>query len=140
MNRMISRHGWFALLGLAWLGSAGQGQAWERPPMKVNTVFQFDIEVRVGPDGSRPTAPWYTYFPADARMVPPPQMSPFPPFPNTFPPQAFPPAPQKQLRISNMPAAPMTTQLWPSQYGYGGSVQPVGYVPAQAPSYWYGNR
>jgi hypothetical protein len=106
--------------------------------MKVNTIFQFDIEVKVGPETNRPTAPWYTYFPADARMVPPLQRTPFPPFPNTFPPQNFPPAPQKQLRISNMPPPPMTTQLWPSPFGYG--VQPVGYVPAQAPSYWYGNR
>jgi hypothetical protein len=108
--------------------------------MQLNTVFRFDVEVKVGPDGRRPTAPWYSYFPADARMVPPPQLSPFPPFPNTFPPQAFPPTPQKSLRISNMPAGPMTTQLWPSQYGYGANVQPVGYVPTQAPSYWYGNR
>ena len=139
MNRIISRHGWFALLGLAWLGSIGQGQAWERPPMKVNTVFQFDVVVKVGPDLARPTAPWYTYFPADARFTPPPQMSPFPPFPNAFPPQNVPvPQPQRQLRFSNMPPAPMVTQAWPSHYGNG--VQPVGYVPTQAPSYWYANR
>ena len=51
MTRTISRRFWLALLGLVWLGLAGEGQAWERPPVKVKTVFQFDIEVKVGPDG-----------------------------------------------------------------------------------------
>ena len=83
--------------------------------------------------------PWYMYFPADARMMPPPQMTPFPPFPSTFPPQAVAPAPQKSLHFGNMAPGPMTTQYWPS-HGYNGGVQAVGYVPARAPSYWYGNR
>ena len=139
MNRFLFRSTWFTLMGLVWLASAGPGQAWDHQPVKVNTVFRFDVEVKVGPEGGRPTAPWYLYFPCDARAIPPAQMSPFPPFPSQFPPQNIPPAQQKSFRIS-VPPSPMTTQVWPSQYGYGSGVQPVGYVPSQAPSYWYGNR
>ena len=61
MKRITSRLG-IAIFGLVWLGLAGQVQAWDRPPVKVNTVFKFDVEVKVGPDGMRPTAPWLRPF------------------------------------------------------------------------------
>src|ERR1019366_5645599 len=137
MIRMISRRGCFAVLGLIWVGVTGEGQAWERPPVKVITEFRFDIEVKVGPDGSRPTMPWYAYFPADPRIMPSPQASPFPPFPVAFPPQAYPQAALKQMLRANVPQGSMQTQYWPSQYVNPSNVQPVGYAPAQAPSYWY---
>lgn len=137
MNRIISRLG-IALFGFIALGMLSPAHAWERPPVKVNTVFQFDIEVKVGPDPSRPTMPWYLYFPADARMTPPMQMTPFPPFPQRYPPQPGAlPAPQKLLRFSNMQPGPQMTQMWPT---YNTGLQPVGYVPVQAPSYWYNAR
>ena len=145
MIRSIYRHGWFGLLGLAWFIVAGEGQAWERPPVKVNTQFQFRVEVKVGPQFQQPTAPWYAYFPADPRLMPTPQMSPFPPFPAQFPPPMMPPAigfreAQRQSDSATAPQGPMLSQYWPNQTTYGSNVQPVGYVPAQAPSYWYQGR
>ena len=73
MNGMMSRLGWLGRLGLGWLGLSSEAEAWERPPVKVDTVFQFRVNVHVGPQVGRPTAPWYTYFPADPRLVPSPQ-------------------------------------------------------------------
>lgn len=144
MNRSIPRLGWLGLSGLAWLVGIGAGQAWERPPVKVNTVFQFRVEVKVGPEVGRPTAPWYTYFPADPRLLPSPQLSPYPPWPAQFPP-AGPPSDAsqnalKQMRNLNVTPGPMLTQQWSNPLAYGSNLQPVGYAPVQAPSYWYHNR
>ena len=144
MIRSLSRSWWllFGLLGLVCLFSIGETQAWERPPLKVNTVFQFKVEVKVGPEIKPPTAPWYSYFPADQRLMPSMQATPYPPWPVQFPPQGPPPMPLKDTpKLSgNVPAGPMQTQYWPTYYAYGSNLQPVGFVPAQAPSYWYQNR
>ena len=144
MNRLMPRLGWLGFLGLAWFGLIGEGQAQQRPPVKVNTTFQFRVEVNVGPEIGRPTAPWYAYFPADPRLAPSPQLSPYPPWPTQFPPVG-PPSDalkdaQKQLRDSTVPPGPMLTQQWSNPLAYGSNLQPVGYVPMQAPSYWYQNR
>ena len=144
MNRLMTSLRWLGLFGMAWLVAIGAGQAWERPPVKVNTVFQFRVEVKVGPEIGRPTAPWYTYFPADPRLVPSPQVSPYPPWPAQFPP-AGPPSDaskdaQKQTRGPSNTPGPMLTQHWSSHYAYGSNLQPVGYTPMHAPSYWYPNR
>jgi hypothetical protein len=138
MNGMMSRLGWLGLLGLGWLSLSSEAEAWERPPVKVDTVFQFRFDVHVGPQVGRPTAPWYTYFPADPRLMPSPQLSPYPPWPAQFPPAGPPSDAQRQTRDSNVPG-PMLTQ-WPNPVAYGSSLQPVGYVPLSAPSYWYPNR
>jgi hypothetical protein len=145
MTRSISRYLWLGLLGLIWFAVPGEGQAWDRPPVKVNTQFQFRIEVKVGPQYQRPTAPWYAYFPADPRLMPTPQATPFPPWPAQFPPPMMPPAglsrdAQGQPGPANGPQGPMLSQYWPGQATYGANVQPVGYTPAQVPSYWYQGR
>ena len=134
MFRSVSRRMWLGLLGLAWLGAISQGQAWERPPVKVDTKFDFRVEVKVGPQFQRPTAPWYAYFPADAPTMPSMQTSPYPPWPMPFPP------PGAQKSANPVPSGPTLARQWPNYYSYGPNVQPVGYVPAQAPSYWYQGR
>jgi hypothetical protein len=139
MIGLISRRGWLGLLGLVWLGMIGQGQAWERPPLKIHTQFQFKVEVTTQPQGPRPTAPWYAYFPADPRLVPRPQTTPYPPWPMQFPPPGPPSDLQKRSQNAPVPG-PMLTQHWPNYYAYTSNVQPVGYTPAQAPSYWYQGR
>jgi hypothetical protein len=117
----------------------------ERPPVKVNTVFHFRVEVKVGPDIKRPTAPWYAYFPADPRMSPSLQSSPYPPWPQQFPPPRPPsdakdvPQLQKQS-AQNVPSRPMLTTHWPSSQTLGSPFQPVGYVPSQVPAYWHQTR
>ena len=142
MNGLMTRLGWLGLLGLCWLSIASVGQAWERPPVKVDTVFQFRVDVTMGPQIGRPTAPWYTYFPADPRLMPSPQLSPYPPWPTQYPPPGPPfdasKDAQRQTRDSNVPG-PMHT-YWPNSVAYGSNLQPVGYVPMTAPSYWYQNR
>jgi len=146
MNRSMPRLWWLGLIGLAWFAAPGEGQAWERPPLKVNTKFEFRVEVKVGPEVGRPTAPWYTYFPADARLMPSPQLSPYPPWPAQFPPAGQPfdalKGAKTQSRDTNGTPGPMLTQhqQWPNHFAYGSNLQPVGYAPMQAPSYWYQNR
>ena len=143
MKELTSRQWWLALSGLIWLLAISNAQAWERPPLKVNTTFQFKVEVTSIPQIPRPTAPWYAYFPADPRLAPSMQASPYPPWPGQFPPRGpafdFPKAAPKQ-GVGPAAPAPMITQNWPTYYSFGSSVQPVGYVPAQAPSYWYQGR
>ena len=140
----ISRRWWFGLLGLVWLAAMGQSQAWDRPPLRVDTKFEFRVEVKTGPQFKPPTAPWYAYFPADARLLPSMQATPYPTWPLQFPPQGPPPNPipnaPKPMGTATVPSGPMLTQYWPNYYRNGSSLQPVGYVPAQAPSYWYQNR
>jgi hypothetical protein len=131
MNCLISRRWWPGVLGLAWLAAAGVGQAWERP--RVNTEFKFRFEVTVGPEQARPTAPWYTYFPADPRLMPSPPMSPYPSWPRQFPPAAPPVDMRQQSLGTTAPTGPMLTQYQTVPYSY---VQPVSY----APSYWYQGR
>lgn len=141
MTTLISRRWWLALLGAAWLGFAADGRAWERPNVQVDTVFKFRVDVHVGPQVKRPTAPWYAYFPADPNMNPSPQSTPFPPFPMQFPPSG--PSSDSLKKTSAAyaaPAGPMQTSYWPTSYAYGSNLQPVGYYPSQAPSYWYRQR
>jgi hypothetical protein len=139
MIQSISRRiWWLGVLGLVWLSAAGVGPAWERP--RVNTEFNFKFEVTVGPEQLRPTAPWYTYFPADPRLLPSPQYSPYPSWPRQFPPPAPPVDAPKQSRDSTDRGGPMLTQYRTVPYSNWSSIQPVSYVPAQAPSYWYQAR
>ena len=144
MIRSITRHWWFGLLGLAMFALVEDGQAWENPFVKVSNVrFNVHVEMSTLPKAPPPLAPWYAYFPSDARMLPPPQASPYPPWPMQFPPPG-PPADAlkyapKQGRDSNLPG-PMLTQYWPNYYNAGSNLQPVGYAPAQMPTYWYQGR
>lgn len=136
-----SRLWWLGMLGLFCFGVAA-AQAWERPPLRVHTQFHFQVEVKSGPTWQRPTAPWYAYFPTDARMTPSLQTSPYPPWPAQFPPPGPPPTSkdvQKQSGSASV-QGPMLVQHWPNYYANGFAVQPVGFVPAQAPSYWYQGR
>lgn len=129
MIHSITSRSWLLVLGLTWLAATSQADAWQRPPVKVITKFDFQVEVKVGPQFARPTAPWYAYFPADAPTMPLMQTTPYPTWPQTFPPAA----PQK----SAAPATgPNLARQWPNYYG--ANVQPVGYL--QAPSYWYQGR
>ena len=121
MKGLMSRLGWLGLLGLGWLFANSEARAWERPPVKVNTVFQFRVEVHCGPEAIRPAAPWYTYFPADPRLMPSPQLSPYPPWPAQFPP-AGPPSDalkdaQRQVRDSIESPGPLLTPWSPSPTG-----------------------
>ena len=126
------------IFGLVCQLGIGTASAWERPPVKVNTVFQFKVEVKVGPEIKPPTAPWYTYFPVDERMVPSMQLTPYPtwPAPGQMP---TPPTPKATGNPGYAPTA-VATQYWPPTYANSSNVQPVGFVPASAPSYWYQGR
>lgn len=140
MIRSISPLWRFVILGLAWLAGIGSAGAWEHP--RVNTEFNFRFEVTVGPVQLRPTAPWYTYFPADPRLMPSAQLTPYPSWPRQFPPPG-PPADkdaQKQSRESSVPTGPQLTHYRTIPNAYAAGLQPVSYVPAQAPSYWYQGR
>jgi hypothetical protein len=143
MKGLLSRRCWLGLASLVCLIAISEARAWERPPLKIYTNFDFRVEVTTIPQIPRPTAPWYTYFPADPRLAPSMQTSPYPPWPGQFPPPGpaydFPQGAPKQ-GMNPTPRAPMITQHWPTHYTFGSSVQPVGYVPAQAPSYWYQGR
>ncbi|MBM3996460.1 MAG: hypothetical protein FJ303_20250 [Planctomycetes bacterium] len=136
---MISRQWWLGLLGLVWFALSGDALAWDRPPVKVNTQFQFRVEVKVGPYSDRPTAPWYAYFPADARMLTTTVTNPYPTWPMHYPPQGPSTDVRKMSGSAPIPQGPMLTQHWPGYYAPG-SLQPVGFVPTQAPSYWYQGR
>ena len=110
MISSFSRRCWlFGLLGLVCVGSIGEIQAWERPPLKVNTVFQFKVEVKVGPEIKPPTAPWYAYFPADQRLMPSMQATPYPPWPSPLPP----PVPLKDgpKTTANVSSGPMQEEV-----------------------------
>ncbi len=141
MTGSVSRW-WLGLLGLVSLGGIAQGQVMgPLPPVKINTVFKFQVEFKVGPDIKRPTAPWYAYFPHDPRMIPAPQTSPYPTWPQQFPPQRPPLDSRdvfKKLSAENVASGPMTH--WPTSYVRGSALEPVRYVPALAPNYWYQNR
>jgi len=141
MSEMIIRRWWLGMLGLVWLGATSVGHAWERPNVKIDAVFDFRFDVQVGPPVQRPTAPWYAYFPNDPNINPSPQATPFPPWPMQFPPPGPPADAYKKTNVpSNVPAGPMQTSYWPVSYSYGSNLQPVGYAPMQAPSYWYRQR
>jgi hypothetical protein len=137
---------WFASITIVGLSIGDRASAWERPPLKLNTKIEFRVEVKSAPQCPPPTAPWYAYFPADARLLPPMNVTPYPTWPMPFPPAPRPmpmPLPNgngPKTMIPPMPSGPMTTQQWPGYYVSAASVQPVGYVPAQAPSYWYQGR
>jgi hypothetical protein len=141
MTSTLTRRWWLGLLGFVWIGMSGQAhaQGWQNPPIKVDTVFQFKIDVKFGPEVKRPTSPWYAYFPADPRMTHVMQTSPYPTWPMQFPPTA-PPADAGRDPLKKLSAeAPMMPQ-WPTYQASAPSVQPIGYVPNQAPSYWYQGR
>ena len=141
MSKLTIRLTWFGLLGFAWLGILSHGQAWEHPNVKVDTVFKFRVDINVGPQIKRPTAPWYAYFPADPNINPNMQSTPFPPWPGQFPPSMPPADAMKKASAQSYPqSGPMQTSYWPTGYAYGSNLQPVGYAPNQAPSYWYRQR
>jgi len=140
MIRSMTCRGWLGYFGLVCLSLTGNAQAWERPPVRVNTKVEFHFDVKVGPDFRRPTAPWYAYFPVDPRLSPSPQTSPYPPWLASIPPASLPPVAAKdtQRPSANM-VVPITalSQPWLSPGSHGTNLQPVSYVPTQVPSYWY---
>ena len=138
MIQSFSRRWWLALVAMAWLPAVGFGQPQGMP--RVNTEFKFKFEVTVGPEQIRPSNPWWMYFPADPRLMPSQQVTPYPAWPQQFPPagQPFDKGVQRQSRGTTVPSGPMLTQ-YPS-YGYSTNVLPVSYTPAQVPSYWYQGR
>ena len=143
MIRSISRRWWLGLLGLVWLGMSGSVHAQNSPLVKFSKVrFNVNVEMSTLPTVPPPTAPWYAYFPTDARTLPSMQASPYPSWPMQFPPPGRPAdAPQKRSSSANVAQGPMLTQHWPSYSAYGSNnLQPVGFVPAQAPSYWFQGR
>src|SRR5438552_18891360 len=129
-----SRRIWLGVLGLLSFGVIMPGAAWGDPPGLRNTRVHVNFHVQMStlPRVPPPTAPWYAYFPADPRILPSPQVSPYPSWPMQFPPVAPPPT-----KMGATPGVgPMLTRNWSAYDG----VQAVGYVPAQAPSYWYQGR
>jgi hypothetical protein len=132
MFHSIFRHAWLPILGLIWFGSTAPLQA-QHPTRIRDLRVSFNIEVSSLPTTPQPTAPWYAYFPADPRLMPGPQVTPFPPFPMPFPPKDAP----KPAGAAPAPRGPNLTQYWPNYYPYASpSVQTVSYVP----SYWYQAR
>lgn len=136
---------WLGLLGLACFGSLAHAQTTTTPlpPVKINTVFQFRVEFKVGPDIKRPTAPWYAYFPSDPRMTPSLQTTPYPTWPQQFPPQRPPldsPDPLRKVSAQNVANTPTALTYWPTSFTRGSVLEPAGYVPTSAPSYWYQTR
>lgn len=102
-------------------------------PTKIDAGINFRFNVQMGPQAYIPRAPWYTYFPADPQLLArAPGTTPYPTWP-----QAFPPAQPQVPPVVPGPVAPTGYQAvgWatPAQPG-----TPVGYQPAQVPSYWYG--
>ena len=133
----ISRRGLLVLVALAWFSTSGSVQA-DPPAMKISNVrINFHVEMSTLPTVPPPTAPWYAYFPADPRRLPAPNATPYPSWPMQFPPAV---GPQMKSNSANVAPGPMLTQYWPSYYQSGSNLQPVGYTPPQAPSYWYRGR
>jgi hypothetical protein len=132
MLHSISRRWWLGILGVTVLGAMAPANAWGDGPNLRNTRVRvnFNVEMSTLPSMPPPTAPWYAYFPADPRIMPSPQLSPYPPWPQQFPPPGLVPMPPP-TPVSR----PMVAQHWAAQ-----GVQPVGFYPTQAPSYWYQNR
>jgi len=134
---------WYSALGAAGLSSlllAGAAQAAKPIPTKIDAGFEFRFNVQMGPQAFIPRAPWYTYFPVDPNLIANrPGTSPYPPWPTTFPPAPGTVPAQPQFKNAAPPVVPPAPQTrgwgWPVS---DGGVQAAGYVPAQAPSYWYG--
>jgi hypothetical protein len=138
MTRTLRRLGRLGLLGLVWFTVAGKSPGWERPPVRINTHVEFQMEFKVGPQPLRPTAPWYAYFPVDPRTLPSGQTSPYPPWPSQFPP----PAPKDGLApAADLGGTGATLVSYVSQYSipYRPLSFPTATYQAEAPSYWYRN-
>jgi hypothetical protein len=110
-------------------------------PTKIDFGIDFRCNVQCGPQAFVPRAPWYTYFPVDPNLIArAPGTTAYPPWPATFPP-ASQPQPAAPLPAPRGPVAPLSYQSpawsWPAPTSTGNHVQAAGYVPAQAPSYWY---
>ena len=104
---------WIGLLAVAAL-APDRAAAWDYPPWKVRGGVNVYLKVQLGA-ANLPLAPWYTYFPADPRLVPSPQLSPYPPWPTQFPPVSppsdYPKGAQKQSRDMNVTPGPMLTKV-----------------------------
>jgi hypothetical protein len=134
MNRFRLCFGLFGLLSFA---ATAQAQA----PAFWNVKINFSVEVKNPPPAVRPGAPWYMYFPVDPHLMKSPQVTPYPPFPGQFPPA--PPSFDGQTNAPKQayaPPGPMVTQFGAPAMNRAPTLQPVGFLPSQAPSYWYGSR
>ena len=140
MNRSMPRLCCFGLLGMFAFAATAQAQA----PTFWNVKVNFSVEVKTPPPALQPGAPWYMYFPVDPHMLPSPQVTPYPSFPGQFPPASPSFDTQinatKQARDMSAPPGPMLTQFGSRPLDYRPTLQPVGFVPSGAPSYWYGSR
>ena len=136
---------WLPLVGLGCLLTANAAPA--AGPFKIDSNIEWHFDVKFGPQAEVPRAPWYTYFPVDPNLAVLARGTPFPGWPNPFPPAvnvpsaapstpAPPPFPPPPTPNPNG-AARQTSWGWAMTAPAAG-VQPVGYVPAQVPSYWYG--
>jgi len=114
-------------LGVMLAPLAAPAHAWDLiPSLKLNVTFRVDVHSTAHP---HPTAPWWAYFPQGAHEQAPASGPIFPHWPAQFPPAAHPVSmPHAPPAGPNVVFGPATTFL-----------QPVGYYPAQAPSYWYGH-
>jgi hypothetical protein len=131
MIQHLQRRAWLGLFAVAWLLTPATVHAWGTPiPMKVDSIFIYRFDVKVGPSAfARPAAPWYTYFPSDPNLQAQPARNQYPNWPTNFPAAQAPSA-----------GGPVTYQM-PAQepaagYYYPQAVQPTGYY-TPAPSYWY---
>jgi hypothetical protein len=141
-----------ALLGLlAW--PAAQAWADGGPiPVATDSVFYWRFDVKIGPSAfTRPTGPWYSYFPVDPNLLAQPRASAFPNWPTPYPPQvggfgyqqsaapyyqpAYQPGYQPGFQPGYQPNYQPVAATYP-YYPYGGSIYPAGYYAP--PGYWYG--
>ena len=128
---------WLAALSLAGMPLVAHAQG-GGPPVDVDFVFRFNV--RVGDNGKqmKNAAPWYSYFPYDPRLQSQQPGSPFPHWPQQFPPAEQNNAGQNQSMQSAQPAPGMVWNGAPNQLPSYPNLQLVAYPFGQAPSYWYG--
>jgi hypothetical protein len=130
---------WLAALSLAGTPLVARAQ-FGGPPVDVDFVFRFNVRVRDDGAQMKNTAPWYSYFPYDPRLQSQQPGSPFPHWPQQFPPAEQNAAPQGQSMRPTQANPGLVwngnTNQYPS-YSYP-NLQLVAYPFGQAPSYWYG--
>src|SRR5262249_1382474 len=122
-----------------------QHPVFQHPPVTIDLGWKFHCNIYTVPPVI-PSAPWYTYFPYDPHLMSPTAASHYPNWPQPFPPNV-PPGPASPVQAPGSspiaprpaPGAPQigSLQIGSPQLANPQSLQPVGYMNFQPPSYWY---
>ena len=125
-----------ALLAAATCAFPTRASAWDYGPYKVHGGIKIYCTIQT-PSSMLPLAPWYLYYPAEARYLPvgpagyyPNWRQPAPPNEPINPPIPVPSAPP--------PAPAAMRPLAPPQFIQQAGYSALSYPGGQAPSYWYG--